>query len=357
MNVPRLRTALLLLALPGALGAQTTDRSAAPSRLGGTWQVSYEDLALGEVDGVATVEADGRHVSVVLHAAGQSGTYTLTAESVIEQGDDYTIVLNGESPFAPGLLPDEKVRLQAVTAARDATVAAMAPVTTITAAAGRPVPKFMPAALPATAPHGILPPVVAFGSGQGPTPPPDVHISVPGDATKIEVAGMDFHGEVELKPRHPVEVKRVELRLHFGKSGGAAAYTGPPGDLLTGTWMYYANPVTWRDAVGQGRVGYFRRDPADPNLTTQSAAEVWLRPSPPGHMTFFAVGVFNLKRIDALYIGVPTVVETIFDEPQERETCTIEVQIEDRGKLALTAHRDPGNWRRFVSEPFLPGSR
>lgn len=337
-----MRTCLPLMAalavlLPLRAADMTTDKSAAPSRIAGTWDVAYEDLALGEIDGVATVEPDGKHVKVVLRQPDTGRDFVLTSESVAEQGDDYTIALIGESPSAATLMPDEKTRQQASNARRASNPAAMA----------------APSAPKARIQAPVLGPG-AGGPGQPPSPPPEVHVEVPNEAAKIEVHIADFNGEVELKPRHAVETNRVELGLHYQRGGGAAGYAGKAEERLTGTWRFFADPLTWRDGAGRGRVGYFRRDRPNPNYATQSAAEVWVRGTPLSRLQLFAVGVFNLKRIDRLYLGVPTVVEAIFDEPQENDTCTVEVQVGDRN-VRLPAHRDPDNWRRFLSDPFVPG--
>ena len=321
---------LALVLLPVRAADTTMDKSAPPSRIAGTWNVSYEDLALGEIDGTATVEPDGRQAKVVLRHPGTGKEFTLKSESIAEKGDDYTIVLIGESPSAEGLLPDEKTARQASDAM----------------ARG---PASPPPANPSTSPK----PVRNGATNAGPNP--DVRVELPGAAEKIEVHIADFNGEVGLKPWRTVETNRVVLALHFGKFGVGGPYEGKAEDRLTGYWRFFADPVTWRDAVGRGRVGYFRRDPANPNYATQSAAEVWVRGTPPSQLQLFAIGVFNWKKIDRLYLGVPTIVEAIFEEPQDNDTCTVEVKVGDH-TVKLTAHRDPDNWRRFLSEPFVPGA-
>jgi hypothetical protein len=353
--------AAMAVLLPSMRAADmTTDKSAPPSRIAGAWNVSYEDLALGEIDGVATVDPDGRHVKVLLQQAGSARKFTLTADSVEEKGDDYTIVLTGESPSSPTLMPDERTQRQAAEAqgasSRDALT--VIPQGVVPAPVGLYRP---PARTPAQPFAGlnivVRPPPATLGSAASARPVaplPDVHVEVPNEAGTIELHIADFDGEVELKARHAVEADRVELRLHYEETGGAGGYGGEAELRLTGTWRFFADPLTWRDAQGRGRVGYFRRSRLNPNLATQSAAEVWIRPMPPSHLQLFAVGVFNWKRIDRLYLGVPTIVEAIFDEPQDNEMCTVEVQVGDR-RVQLPAHRDPENRRRFLSDPFMPG--
>ena len=321
---------LALLFLPLRAADTTVDRSAPPSRIAGTWDVSYEDLALGEIDGTATVESNGRHAKVVLRHPGTGKEFVLTSESVTEKGDDYTIVLMGESPSAEGLLPDEKTARQASDAM-----------------ARRPVSSS------STPPLASPEPVRSEATNAGPNT--DVRVELPGSAEKIEVHIADFSGEVGLKPWRPVELNRVVLVLHFGSFGVGGPYEGKAEDRLTGYWRFVADPVSWRDAAGRGRVGNFRRDPDNPNDTTQSAAEVWVRGTPPSQLQLFAIGVFNWKKIDRLYLGVPTIVEAIFEEPQDNDTCTVEAKVGDH-TLKLAAHRDPENWRRFLSEPFVPGA-
>jgi hypothetical protein len=340
-----LMAALLVLASASATG-QTTDRKTPAARIAGTWQVAYEDLALGEIDGTATISPDGKSASVRFRH--DYTDYTLTSQSVIEQGDDYTIVLTGDSPAAKSLLPDAQVQLEANRADNNSITTAL----NVALLGKGPPSSAQPFLSLPPRPAALSPVAPLFKTAPQPADlAPEVHIPVPDDATKITVSAGDFHGEADFLARHPVETGRVELRLHFYKNGGPGANTGVIADRLTGTWHFYADPLTWRDAAGKGRVGLFRRDEHNPNFATQSGAEIWLRPVPPARMQFFAVGVFDFKRISRLYLGVPTVVEAVFDEPQARDTCPIEVE-----SLVLTAHRDPENWRRFVSDPFVPGS-
>jgi len=338
-----------MLAIAAGLNAQTVDRGPPPSRIAGTWQVSYEDLALGEIDGTAKIAPDGRSVSVVVRDGPQGAPFTLTSESISEQGDDYTIVLTGEGPAAAALLPDPTVQQQAIHAAADSVRAVLA---TYGAGVAAAPPNLNMFGNLQVAP--IAGPKQPWAVGHA-TQPPDVTIAVPPDALQVGLEVGDYKASLGLAPRHPVETRRVVLSLHYAPSGGATGYSGPAGDLLAGTWKYYADPVTWRDGEGKGRVGNFRRDAQNPNLTTQSAAEVWFRPNPPAQLQFFAVGVFKDIKITALYPGVPTIVEAIFDEPQDTDSCMIEVKVGDQ-KLQLTAHRDPENGRRFVTDPFLPGT-
>ena len=322
---------LALVLLPLRAADTTMDKSTPPSRIAGTWDVSYEDLALGEIDGTATVEPDGRHAKVVLRHPATGKEFVLTSESVAERGDDFTIVLVGESPSADGLLPDEKTARQASDAM----------------ARG---PMLPPSVIPSTSPEALR-----GGVANAAGPNTAVRVELPAAAAKIEVHIADFNGEVGLKPWRAVETNHVVLVLHFGKFGVGGPYEGNAEDRLTGYWRFVADPVSWRDAAGRGRVGNFRRDPDNPNDTTQSAAEVWVRGTPPSQLQLFAIGVFNWKKIDRLYLGVPTVVEAIFEDPQDNDTCTVEAKVGDH-TVKLAAHRDPENWRRFLSAPFVPGA-
>jgi hypothetical protein len=224
-----------------------------------------------------------------------------------------------------------------------ATYGAKAPPTLIVA----PVPQLQVAA-------PLHEPKWSWAYGQ-PNQPPDVHLAVPGDSGTLGLEVADYRATLPFKPMHPVEARRVVLTLHFKATSDTAGYAGAAGDLLTGTWKYYADPVTWRDGEGKGRVGYFRRDSENTNLTTQSAAEVWFRPNPPAQMQFIALGAFGEIRIKHLFPGVPTIVEAIFDAPQDEETILIEVQV-GAAKIPMPAHRDPDDARRFTTDPFLPGS-
>jgi hypothetical protein len=197
-------------------------------------------------------------------------------------------------------------------------------------------------------------PKAGWAYGQ-PTQPPDVHLTVPGEGPSIGLEVADYKASVPFKPMHAVETGRVTLSLHFIPISDRAGYAGPAGDMLTGTWKYYADPISWRDGAGKGRVGYFRRDPQNTNLTTQSAAEIWFRPNPPAQMQFLAIGVYGEIRIKHLFAGVPTIVEAIFDAPQDADTISVDVPIGDR-KVPMTAHKDPENARRFTTDPFIPAT-
>lgn len=342
---------LALAALAATARTQTVDRGAPATRLAGNWQVSYEDLALGEIDGTATITPDGLHATVVLKTGVSGPTYTLQSDSITEQGEDYTIVLIGDSPSAPGLLPDDKVQHQAFEAQAEAANVVLATyggTTTVIA-------KAMPSPAVATfVPVPTLGDKYDWAVGQH-TRPPDVHLKVSAGASQVGLEVADYKATLPLKPTHAVETRRVVLTLHFTPTSDKAGYSGPAGDLLSGTWRFFADPIRMRDGEDKGRVGYFRRDAQNPNLTTQSAAEVWFRPNPPAQLKFFAVGVFGLVKLTNLYPGVPTIVEAIFDSPQDFDTCPVEVKVGDQ-KLTLTAHRDIENARRYVTDPFLPGT-
>ena len=340
----------LLCTVTGAAPAQTTDRSAPPSRIAGNWQVSYEDLALGEIDGTAKISEDGKKATVTLNAAPGGTPFTLISESVSEQGDDYTFVLVGEGPASSSLTPDATVEQQGVRAVQDA-------VATVFANSGIKSAVPLLATVPPMGPRPI-PPIPGLGPKPGwaygqPTQPPDVHLAVPGDGPSIGIEIADYKATVPFKAMHSVETNRVTLTLHYSPTSDSAGYAGPAGDLLSGTWKYFADPITWRDGAGKGRVGYFRRDAQNTNLTTESAAEVWFRPNPPAQIQFIALGAFGEIRIKHLFPGVPTFVEAIFDAPQDEETVLIDVDVGGT-KTAMPAHRDPENGRRFTTDPFLP---
>lgn len=339
-----------LVLLCGSSWSQAQERGAPASRIAGNWQVSYEDLALGEVDGTATIAADGKHADVQLRAGPQGASYKLVAESIAESGDDYTLVLTGEGPSAASLKPDATVERQAARAAQQATA-------TVLAGYGVAAPPAISVPMAPMAPHLVPAPTlgnkVGWAFGQ-PTQPPDVHLKVPGDANSIRIEVADFTGTLPFQPMDPVQTRRVVLTLHYRPTMGLAGYSGPAGDLLSGTWKYYADPITWRDGEGKGRVGNFRRDPDNPNRVTQSGAEVWFRPNPPAQLQFIAIGVYGEIRIKHLFPGVPTIVEAIFDAPQDDDTIAIEVEV-GGVKVPMSAHRDPENGRRFTTDPFLPG--
>lgn len=325
---------VMALALVPVLTAQTTiDKSAPPSRIAGSWAVAYEDLALGEIDGVATVEPDGRHMKVVLTEPGTGHPFVLTSESVVEKGDDYTIILTGESPSSGALLPDGKIAGQA-------------------SDANGPAIKFH--APPSTFP-GVNSPPGAGGTENPAGPAADVRVELPAGAPKIEVQVADFGGQVALKPVHAVETNRIELVLHFGASGLGGPYSGKPEDRLTGIWRFFADPVTWRDGAGRGRVGYFRRDRDNPNYTTQSAAEVWVRGMPSATIQLLAETVVGPIKVSRFFYGVPTRIEAVFEDPQADETKELIVTV-DGHEMKVTANRDRRDYRRFVTDPLLPAN-
>lgn len=337
----------------------TVDRSASPSPLAGTWDVGYEDLALGEINGTAIIDSNAQHVTLTLRDPTTKQTYQLKSESVTAKGDDYTIVLVGDNPAASSLMPDATVQQQANRAAAESMREVLRPgLATLAAKTGKPVvePKILEMAPLPTMPNFQIQPMPL----EGPPPKHPVHqqqtvtIELPDGADKLQVSVAEFQGEIALKPWHAVETNRVTLNLHHFKGHTAANYTTESIEKLSGSWKFNADPVTWRDTAGRGRVGNLRRERENPSFVTQSALETWQRGTPESTLQLFAVGVFHWLHIDRFYLGVPTVVEAIFDEPQEKDTCTIDVMLGGR-KLSLPAHRDPENWRRFTTDPFLPG--
>lgn len=314
--------AFALVLVPMGAADTTTDKGALPSRIAGSWVVSYEDLALGEVDGTAIVELDGHHVKVVLHHPGSGREFTLKSESVTEKGDDYTIVLVGEGPSSLILMPGQRIMQQASNAASG-------------------LPPAPAVNLPGPAPTAAGPGGPAQGS----------RVEIPDQSDKMEVRVADFTGMVELKPWHAVDANRVELQLHFGKTGGAAAFAGNPQVRLTGTWKFFADPVTWRDGLGGGRVGYFRRDLANPNIATQSGAEVWSVPVP--RLRYYAVTAMGYQVIDELYLNVPTFIEAEFDPPFGADSYRLNLSAAGT-PLTLDARKFDKKGYLFRTGPFVP---
>jgi hypothetical protein len=113
-----------------------------------------------------------------------------------------------------------------------------------------------------------------------------------------------------------------------------------------------------------GAIKFHEEKDVDGKITKQDASLVgpgtpidqrYARPLPPVKLQLFAVGVQNLKKITELYWGVPTVVEAVYEEPQDKDTTIIEIVTGD-SSLKLTAHRDAEDFRRFLTDTFLPGA-
>lgn len=340
----------IVLQLSGAGGSTTppgtVDRGVYPDDITGSWDVSYEDLALGEVDGSAVIDQDGAHTTVYVHHPQTGKQYTLESTSISFGDGVYTIRLAGESPAADQLAPDAQTIKQSTEAlAADAQSASLA----VNPFTGRAFP---------TPPVLNLPPendgsvggltVVARTKATVPQP-----ISFPADASAIQVDVAEYTGKADVTLGPPVETNLVTLRLHLVQAASSAdVLAGKPQVLLKGTWVFEADPGSRRDGAGHGRVGYFRRLLASQNVATQSATEIWTRGVP--RMQLFAVCDENYKVIDKLYTGVPTAVEVVFLEPQSDETLPIKIEAPG-GTITVTAHRDWEDYRRFITDPFVPG--
>jgi hypothetical protein len=287
----------------------------------GSWAVTYKDRALEDVKGTATVkQVDGKLRAKVVLTDPNSGRRELRSFDIIEEGERFTLLLEGAPPSAEGLSPD---RLEALP--------------------GLPITTSDPA-------DAVEYSGVGAKDGRRPTPLNSLRVELPDTADKILVTVGDFNGEIAV-PRHgPVDTDRVRLQLTYEAPDASSGVTS---ERFVGFWSFDADPVTRRDGAGRGRIGMFVRDKFNPNFTGQVGNETWIRTIPPVKIRLFALTVGDLKRIDRLYGGVPTVIEAVFDDPQADTTKDLTVTVDGRD-LKLTANRDPQDYRRFVTDIIVP---
>jgi hypothetical protein len=307
------RLALGLLAMAaGGRAQETTDApKSTVARIAGRWSITYEDFALGLVGGSARIFPDGR-VSMVLTHPATGAKYQLTGKAVAGADNSFDLKLQGESPAADKLPYSFS---------------------------GGPA-RFM-----VTSTEG---PEKGAGS---------LAFAIPAETKNLRVHFDDFHGEVAVKPRHPPDSDRVEIHLAlehyavamYGYAHPNVADTDIPIVELKGTWKYYADPVTWRDGKGRGRLGSFRRDLMNPNIATEEAVETWTRAQP--KMLIFACTADVPKLIDRIYYNVPTFVELLYEDPPDETEQSFNIEVGSR-KLQLTAKQLEKDKRVYRTEVF-----
>jgi hypothetical protein len=169
--------------------------------ISGEWEVLYEDRALGPVKGLAKVSEDESSVEVALTHPETGKSYNLNSTEIRRDKNNIDIILEGRSPESD------------------------------------------------------------FIDGYG---YPDQAITIPKGSSNITVSVGDSKAEVSIKPRIPVDLDRVTLKLVI------EGY-----NKLQGEWSYKAEPITERDQEGYGRVGQFKFNKDRTGL--QKGWEVWSR--------------------------------------------------------------------------------
>jgi len=90
------------------------------------------------------------------------------------------------------------------------------------------------------------------------------YLLFPTDASTARVTAEGTTARLPIRERGEPDENHVELDLEFGFDG-----------YLSGTWAYYADPVTRRDGTGRGRVGTYQDLDGEEQLGVQSGSEVW----------------------------------------------------------------------------------
>jgi hypothetical protein len=121
-----------------------------------------------------------------------------------------------------------------------------------------------------------------------------------------------------------------------------------------GYWQVPADPVSRLPLLQAGREAYFQRDDSNPDVAIQFGREAWMVPPKP-LLQYYALTAYGPVAVERLCQGVSMVVEAVFSTPQEQTTSTIHVKFGAQD-LELQAARDRYDYRRFTTDPFVPGS-
>jgi hypothetical protein len=298
------------VAADAAIPDDDDDDPSPPSLLAGIWKVAIEDVHSGTWEGMAEVDHKGRN-AVVRFLRPQSKEQVVLQSTGIQEvkPGEFVLQMAGAAPPWPTSL------------------------------------------LPAAKPESNL----------APPPPPAAtlpHLEVAGDATEIEVSADAWSGTMPLRPLPTEPMKpTVEVRLRWATvHHELGPYLSAPSfqPRFQGYWQVPADPVSRLPLLQAGREAYFQRDDSNPDVAIQFGREAWMVPPKP-LLQYYALTAYGPVAVERLFQGVSMVVEAVFSTPQEQTTSTIHVKFGAQD-LELQAARDRYDYRRFTTDPFVPGS-
>jgi hypothetical protein len=299
------------------------------SPLAGHWNVAYFDGALGWVRGEAEIAEDGLSADIRLTDPRTGSVFPLTA-AVTRSADGATALeYRGQQPHLDARLGPPVERF---------TYIGYPDLWSVKRPAGSPLESTPP--LPPGLP---LLPVAAAAT--------ELHVSVGAERATFKISSAVSPESMPLRARLlPIDTKRYGSG--FTDAFGIVHAGVNPDESMQGFWEQPVDPATRQPPDSLSRYRLLERELDNPNRARQVGIEIWWR-GPPATIALLAQTVAGPIKVSRLFQNVPTVIEAVFDEPQQDVTKDMTVTIDGRD-LKLTAARDPQEYRRFVSPPLIP---